>query len=376
MVKIWNNTLESHSSILIFIEDEQDRCRFNTNKTNRVNQYVKYYQPSCVRTQSRSDSKILDATYLSDAKDFSGALLVREGGIQCIYLWISEKESFCIAPLQVDSENREVYTRVIIQKDLIAICSEFVESSVAVQIWRRQTSNFVKVKTVWTKCSKMGRVVKLVSLNLNKFCLTTDNELRFFDKDNSKVNAISIDHSYVVKDIIYNIGDHRLVALYSNDESVCYVTITVSGTESDFKLGSMSRRQVILDPLGQRWAFLNQDSVLEVFEGDELLSTSKLRDGGLLCNLSKYREVIMAAAQDDGNILGYLPRNGEHTKEELCPKWQVGCDQSDDDTSWKVLNFYETIFVKREYTFSFIEKDQEERQILFEYNKVCALCIS
>lgn len=213
VVKIWNNTLESHSSILIFIEDDQDQCRFNTNNTNRVNQYLKYYQPSCVRKQSRSDSKILDATYLSDAKDFFGALLVLEGGIQYIYLWISEKESFCIAPLQVDSENREVYTRVIIQKDLIAICSEFVRGSVAVQIWRRQTSNFVKAKMVWTKYSKMGRVVKLISLDLNRFCLATDNELRFFDKDNSKVNTISIDRSYIVKDIIYDIGDHRICTL-------------------------------------------------------------------------------------------------------------------------------------------------------------------
>lgn len=81
----------------------------------------------------------------------------------------------------------------------------------------------------------------------------------------------------------------------------------------------------------------------------------------------------MAAAQDDGNILGYLPRNGEHTKEELCPKWQVGCDQFEDDTSWKVLNFYKTVFVKREHTFSVIEKDQEERHILFGYNRCASL---
>ncbi len=47
VVKIWNDKTESHSSILIFIEDERNKSRFDR---NLVDQYDDYYRPLCLQT--------------------------------------------------------------------------------------------------------------------------------------------------------------------------------------------------------------------------------------------------------------------------------------------------------------------------------------
>jgi len=364
VAKIWNDKTRKHSSILIFIEDDQNQSRFDCDLVDR---YEKYYQPLCLQNQS----KILDSTCLSNAK--IGALLVQENNNQYIYRWISESESFCLASLQIQSDNGEVYTRVIIQRSIIVICSEFVDNLVAVQIWRRRKSVFMKGQTNWTRFSQKGKVVKLISLDMSRFCLATNTELRIFD-DNVNTNTITIDRDYILEDIVYDVDLQRLIAVYSKNEFVRQLIITSNEIESDLKVEIRGLRQVILDSSG-RWCSFNHESVLQVFEKDEQLAKVKLEDDGQLCSFAKDGEVIVAVAKADGNILGYLPlcTNNEKDTTQLYPMWQVGCGQSDDETRWKVHDFKSRVFhVQREHTFSVCNKYEDERQILFGYNR-CAL---
>ncbi len=359
VAKIWNDKTRKHSSILIFIEADRNQSRFNC---NLVDQYEKYYQPLCLQNQS----KILDSTCLSNAK--IGALLVQENKNQYIYRWISESKSFCLAPLQIQSDNGEVYTRVIIQRSIIVICSEFVENFVAVQIWRRRKSGFVKVQTNWMEFSQKGKVVKLINLDMSRFCLATNIELRIFSIDNVNPNTtLAIDHDYILEDIVYDVGSERVIAVYSKNGFVRHVIITSDEIESNLKVEIRGLRQVILDSSG-RWCSFNHESVLQVFEKDKQLAKVKLEDDGQLCSFAKDGEVIVAVAKADGNILGYLPLCERDTT-QLYPEWQVGCGQSDDETRWKVHDVSSRVFhVQREHTFSVCKKYEDDRQILFGYN--------
>jgi len=360
VAKIWNDKTRKHSSILIFIEAGRNQSRFNC---NLVDQYEKFYQPLCLQNQS----KILDSTCLSNAK--IEALLVQENKNQYIYRWISESKSFCLAPLQIQSDNGEVYTRVIIQRSIIVICSEFVENFVAVQIWRRGKSGFVKVQTNWMEFSQKGKVLKLISLDMSRFCLATNTELKIFSIDNVNTDPIplAIDYDCILEDIVYDVDSERVIAVFSKNGFVRHVIITSDGIESNLKVEIRGLRQVILDSSG-RWCSFNHESVLQVFEKDQQLAKVKLEDDGQLCSFAENGEVIVAVAKADGNILGYLPLCKRNTT-QLYPEWQVGCGQSDDETRWKVHDVSSRVFhVQREHTFSVCKKYEDERQILFGYN--------
>ncbi len=366
VAKIWNDKTRKHSSILIFIEDNQNQSRFDCDLVDR---YEKYYQPPCLQNQS----KILDSTCLSNNAKIE-ALLVQENSNQYIYRWISESESFCLqASLQIQSDNGEIYTRVIIQRSIIVICSEFVNNFVAVQIWRRRKSVFMKGQTNWTRFSQKGKVIKLISLDMSRFCLATDTELKIFDDNVNTTNTIAIDRNYILEDIVYDVDLQRLIAVYSKNEFVRQIIIT-NEIESDLKVEIRGLRQVILDSSG-RWCSFNNESVLQVFEENNQLAKVKLENDGQLCSFAKDGEVIVAVAKADGNILGYFPlgSNNEKDTTQLDSMWQVGCGQSDDETRWKVHDFRNRVFhVQNEDTFSVCNKYKDERQILFGYNR-CAL---
>ncbi len=330
----------------------------------------------CLQTQS----KILDSDTCFSYSVNIGALLVQENNNQYIYRWIHESKSFCLASLQIQSENSEIYTRVIIQKNVIVICSEFVENFVAVQIWQLKNSIFVRDQMIWMKFSQIGKVIKLISLIKKRFCLATDIELRLFDTNdiNDTSSTILINRDYILKDIIYNVESERLIAVSSKNEFVRYMIIFENNVESNLKVKIKGLQQVILDPLGQ-WCSLNHESVLQVFEENKQLAKIQLEDNGQLCNFSMFHEVIVAIAKADGNILGYSVSyctNNNKDITQLDPEWQVGCGQSDDETRWKVhdvKNFKSrVVYVQREHTFSVCRKYEDERQILFGYNR-CAL---
>jgi len=206
---------------------------------------------------------------------------------------------------------------------------------------------------------------------MSRFCLATNTELRIFSRTIDNVTTLAIDRDYILEDIVYDVDLQHLIAVYSKNEFVRHVIITLNEIESDLKVEIRGLRQVILDSSG-RWCSFNHESVLQVFEKNEQLAKVKLEDDGQLCSFAKDGEVIVAVAKADGNILGYLPLCERDTT-QLYPEWQVGCGQSDDETRWKVHDFTSRVFhVQREHTFSVCNKYEDERQILFGYNR-CAL---
>lgn len=193
---IQNGTSNRHPSVLILSRDQKDQRRSDLHLISKS----QYYTPWCL--QDGSDY-IVNSAYLHDTFIPRGALLVRENDNQFILRWTYRKNQLHHVFLPVETQNKEKYTWIAMQQDIIVLCSVVTENYVLVQFWKGEECKTLTIDDV------PSEIIKLISLESGKFCLVTNDKLISFDKT-GRLSACNVSQPLSIH---YNAKSRKLKVL-------------------------------------------------------------------------------------------------------------------------------------------------------------------